>query len=173
MLISSTGLPDDTQLANANASQITYNIPQLPAAYQVTSTRVSGLFYVWYGNPVPVTEKQVKADVSEMIKRLRSTAWAASNVVEKEPLFVEFRCHKPFKLSVGAEEIESGFYDRLEGCEYPLLSFLSLGYLFPKYVLTCVTVKGHQNTWWTGAAFLSHDSSVLWNFTSALLPKLW
>jgi hypothetical protein len=119
MLVSSTGLPDNTQFANANASSATYNIPQLPAAYQVTATKVPGLFYVWYGSPVPVTEKQVKADVTATIKRLRSTAGAASSATAKEPVFVEFRSHTPFKLSVGAEEIKGGFYGRLEGCECP------------------------------------------------------
>ena len=114
MLVSSTGLPNNTQFANANASQATYNIPQLPAAYQVTATRVPGLFYVWYGSPIRMTEKQVKADVSATIKRLRSASGILSSEDVKDPVFVEFRSHTPFKLSVGAKEIKDGFYDRLE-----------------------------------------------------------
>ncbi|KAF9693635.1 hypothetical protein EKO04_008562 [Ascochyta lentis] len=148
MLVSSTGLPPNTQFSNANESQVTYNIPQLPAAYQVTATRVAGLFYVWYGSPVRVTEAQVKADVSATIRRLRSISGNTTNSVELEPQFVEFRSHTPFKLVVSADEIRGGFYDRLEG------------------------LQGHRNTWWTGSAFMSHDSSVLWNFTSALLPRM-
>lgn len=131
MLVSSTGLPEKTQFANANASQATYNIPKLPAAYQVTATRVPGLFYVWYGSPVPVTEKQVKADVSATIKRLRSTTGTASDAAAKDPVFVEFRSHTPFKLSVGAADIKGGFYDRLEKRKSaPSICLLELRLLF-------------------------------------------
>ena len=33
-------------------------------------------------------------------------------------------------------------------------------------------VQGQRDTWWTGAAFMSHDASVLYNFTQALLPGI-
>lgn len=40
-------------------------------------------------------------------------------------------------------------------------------------LLTAYVVQGHRDTWYTGAAFMSHDASVLWNFTqSVVLPKL-
>jgi hypothetical protein len=118
MLVSSTGLQPNTQYANANDSQATYNIPELPAAYQVTATRVPGLFYVWYGSPVRVTETEVKADVSATIKRLRETNWNMTVEAEVEPQFVEFRSHTPFKLVVSADDIRDRFYDRLERREY-------------------------------------------------------
>ncbi|KAF1948584.1 FAD/NAD(P)-binding domain-containing protein [Byssothecium circinans] len=145
LLVNNTGLPTNFQYANANESSTTYNIPQLPAPYFITPTRIPGLFYSWYASPSRVTEQQVKSDVSAIIKRLRQTV---NSTTEGEPTFVEFRSHTPFKLVVGKEEIEGGFYDKLEG------------------------LQGKRSTYWTGAAFMSHDAAVLWNYTQALLPGL-
>lgn len=64
------------------------------------------------------------------------------------PEFLAFSSHTPFKLVVSANDISHGFYNRLEG------------------------LQGHLNTYWTGAAFLSHSSGELWNFTQSLLPEI-
>lgn len=64
------------------------------------------------------------------------------------PEFLAFSSHTPFKLVVSADDISHGFYNDLEG------------------------LQGHLNTYWTGAAFLSHSSGELWNFTASLLPEI-
>ena len=64
------------------------------------------------------------------------------------PGFIAFSSHTPFKLVVSADDISHGFYNNLEG------------------------LQGHLHTYWTGAAFLSHNSGELWNFTQSLLPKI-
>ena len=64
------------------------------------------------------------------------------------PDFLAFSSHTPFKLVVSANDISNGFYNKLEG------------------------LQGHLNTYWTGAAFLSHSSGELWNFTQSLLPEI-
>ncbi len=113
MLVNNTGLPSGFHYANANASTTTYNIPNLPAPYRVTDTRIPGLFYVWYGSPYDVTQADVEADVTKVIGRLRSNT--NSTAAGTTPEFVEFRSHTPFKLVVSAEAISGGFYNRLEG----------------------------------------------------------
>ncbi|KAG6995604.1 FAD-dependent oxidoreductase dbaF [Physcia stellaris] len=150
MLITNTGLPSGFHYANANASTSTFNIPPLPAPYQITATRIPGLFYVWYGSPTTLTPAEVKADVAAVIKRLRPLIAANGNsTVSAAPRFVRFRSHTPFKLVVSRQAIEGGFYERLEG------------------------LQGHRRTWYTGAAFISHDAAVIWNYTQAVvLPKL-
>lgn len=65
-----------------------------------------------------------------------------------KPTFPAFSDHSPFKLSVGAEDIKKGFYTDLLG------------------------LQGKKNTWYTGAAFVSHNSVVLWNYTSILVPEI-
>ena len=114
MLVNNTGLPSGFHYANANISASTYHIPNLPAPYQVTETRIPGLFYVWYGSPYDITAAAVEADVTKVIGRLYATtkSTAASTTA---PNFIRFRSHTPFKLVVLAETIREGFYNRLEG----------------------------------------------------------
>lgn len=148
MLINNTGLPAGYRFINAVADFTTdFNIPTLPAPYQVTESRVPGLFYVWYASPYVQTQAEVEAAVSEVVQRLQVTANGNSTTTHA-PTFVEFRSHTPFKLVVSADVIEDGFYSKLEA------------------------LQGQQNTWYTGAAFLSHSSGILWNFTASLLPEI-
>ena len=112
MLVNNTGLPAGYRFANANSSTSTFNIPNLPAPYQVTPTRISGLYYVWYGSPNTITQAEVETNVTAVIKRLRSTT---NSTVRTDPTFIEFRSHTPFKLVVSADAITGGFYNRLEG----------------------------------------------------------
>lgn len=112
MLVNDTGFPTGYRFANANASTSTYNIPKLPAPYQITETPIPGYFYVWYGSPYDLTQAEVEADVTAVIKRLRL---ATNSTASSPPNFVEFRNNTPFKLIVGAEEIKGGFYKDLEG----------------------------------------------------------
>ncbi|KAH8773772.1 hypothetical protein F5883DRAFT_548486 [Diaporthe sp. PMI_573] len=64
------------------------------------------------------------------------------------PEFVAFADHSPFKLVAGADEIANGFYEDLLG------------------------LQGQKNTWYSGAAFVSHNSVVLWNYTANLVPDI-
>lgn len=64
------------------------------------------------------------------------------------PKFGIFKSHAPFELHVSAPDIRSGFYKKL-------------------YAL-----QGQKNTWYAGAAFHTHDSSLLWRFIDGLLPRL-
>ena len=116
MLVNNTNLPSGFHYANANAKTSTYHIPNLPAPYQITNTRIPGMFFVWYGSPYDMTQAEVEADVSKVIGRLRSSVnpTAASTI----PNFVEFRNHTPFKLVVSADAISGGFYHKLEGREW-------------------------------------------------------
>ncbi|KUI53251.1 Beta-cyclopiazonate dehydrogenase [Cytospora mali] len=145
MLINNTGLPSGHQFANANSSTSTFNIPQEPAPYHITETKVPGLFYSWYAGSTDITESEVKSDVTSIIERLRLLV---NSTVATSPEFVAFNSHTPFKLVVSSDAIGDGFYDRLED------------------------LQGHRDTWWTGAAFMSHNGPKLWNFTQSLLPAL-
>jgi hypothetical protein len=71
-----------------------------------------------------------------------------TNSPTQEPYFIEFSSHTPFKLVVDAETIQSGFHRRLHA------------------------LQGLRNTWYTGAAFNSHGSGPIWNYTYHLLPSV-
>lgn len=147
MLVKSTGLPSGYRFMNANSSTATYNIPQLPAPYQITESRIPGLWYAWYGSPSPLTQDEVQTDVANIIKRLRQ-ATAPNDSSRPSPEFVEFRSHTPFKLEVSEQALQSGFYNRLN------------------------SLQGERHTWYTGAAFISQASGILWNYTHSLLPGI-
>jgi hypothetical protein len=59
-----------------------------------------------------------------------------------------FRSHVPFEMTVDAADIAAGFYRQLGA------------------------LQGRNQTYYTGAAFHTHDSSLLWRFTEALLPRI-
>lgn len=67
---------------------------------------------------------------------------------KETPEFVSWALHQPFELWVPGEAIKNGFYRDL-------------------YAL-----QGKQDTWWAGATFHAHDSSLIWRFTKDLLPRI-
>jgi hypothetical protein len=144
ILVNNTGLPSGYRFRNANAATLS-NIPKLPGPYQITETNIPGLFYIWYGSPYALEEAAVKKDITAVIRRLQKAVGANGCPV---PHFVEFKSHTPFKLVVSGDSIRHGFYRDLE------------------------ELQGYRNTWYTGAAVISHSSAILWNFTETLLPQL-
>lgn len=64
------------------------------------------------------------------------------------PAWVVFSSHTPFALTVPKEAIEAGFYKKLNA------------------------LQGRRHSYYTGAAFQTQDSSLIWQFTEALLPSI-
>jgi hypothetical protein len=97
-----------------------------------------------YGSTVALSDRLVRANIAADLDRLR-TAGTAPVRLER---FEIFRGHNPFELTVDPQDIAAGFYRRL-------------------YAL-----QGRNHTFYNGAAFHTHDSSLLWQFTERLLPQL-
>ncbi|CAI7591617.1 unnamed protein product [Penicillium glandicola] len=111
MLLNNTGLPAGYEYLNANSSSSTFNTPQLPAPYLITATKDPNIFYSWYASPHDITQAEVEADVTDIIRRLRKTA---NSTVTTDPEFLEFHSHTPFKLVADADAITGGFYEKLK-----------------------------------------------------------
>jgi hypothetical protein len=137
------GVPDDFEVRNVGADTL-YNTPPLPGIYFVSPTGVPGLQFIKYGSTVALTDNQVKANILADLNKLQ----AAGTMPATKPKFEVFQSHSPFELTVSKADIAAGFYRNL-------------------YAL-----QGHRNTFYTGAAFHTHDSSLLWRFTEALLPRI-
>lgn len=144
LIFNNTGLPSGFTWINANSSTATYNIPETPADTQIIGSRVSDLFYAWYRSPADVAQTKVESDTIETVQKLQATY----NLAVTTPTILEFRSHTPYKLTVSPDAISNGFYDDL------------------------YSLQGYRNTWYTGAAFISHNCGVIWNFTQALLPEI-
>jgi hypothetical protein len=144
-LLTNTGIPDNTNIINIGLDT-PYQIPHLPGIYGFQPTGVPNLLDVKYGAAHGLPDKQVQADILARITLINEKAGVAT---PSDMKFVAYQSHTPFELAVSAEAIEDGFYRKL-------------------YAL-----QGRRSTWWMGAAFHTHDSSLLWNFTEThVLPGL-
>ena len=142
-LLRNTGIPDNLSVNNIGQGT-PYNLPVLPGVYSISPTGIPGLHSVKYGSPVQLSETQVKADILAAVKRLRT----AGTIPTTTPEFAVFASHSPFELTVPTAAIRAGFYRKLNA------------------------LQGRNRTFYTGAAFHTHDSSLLWQFTEALLPRI-
>ncbi|MDQ7910229.1 FAD-dependent oxidoreductase [Phytohabitans sp. ZYX-F-186] len=138
-----SGMPAGVSLVNVGADT-PYNLAPLPGFYGLTVTGVPDLWGVKYGSDGQIADATVRAAIVAGIERLRT---AGSYPVELDGLEF-FKAHNPFELVVRPGDIAGGFYRRLYG------------------------LQGRNNTFYTGAAFHTHDSSLLWRFTEELLPRI-
>lgn len=138
-----SGIPPELSVVNVGADT-RYNLPPLPGIYSVTPTGIPDLWHVKYGSPVPLPEHQVRRNIVADIRRL---ATAGTLPVTLDDLEI-FKAHVPFELTVGTADIAAGFYRKLNA------------------------LQGRNRTFYNGAAWHAHDSSLLWQFTEALLPKI-
>lgn len=100
-----------------------------------------------YGSTEADPDEQVKKNVIDSIKALNMSGVAPGAGCE-EINFVEFKGHNPFELTVSVDEIRNGFYKDL------------------------YAIQGNRSTWWTGAAWHTQDSALLWEFTDGIVERM-
>jgi hypothetical protein len=140
------GVPAGLSVTNVDAHSL-YNLPQLPGIYGLSPTRVPGLWNVKFGSTVPLSDFEVKATIVSQIHRLSDATFFPSRprVVD----IATFSAHAPFELHVRGDEIAQGFYGTLS------------------------SLQGRNSTYYNGAAFQVHDSSLIWQYTQDhVLPLL-
>lgn len=144
-IVRDPGIPGTLPIRNAAADTL-YNIPRLPGFYNIGPSRIPGLIDFKYGSDEILSDAQVKANVIADLERLHQVGTFNQTV---QPEIFIYSSHSPFQLNVPARDIADGFYRKL-------------------YAL-----QGQRQTYYTGAAFHTHDSSLLWNFTEAnVIPKI-
>ena len=145
-LVTLSGFPAGIAVANIGANTL-YNLPPLPGLYAVGATRVPGLYDIKAGAFTRVDDLEIKAKMIADIHRLSDPVLFPTPA--KITSVATFSGHNPFELHVGADEIAGGFYSTLE------------------------SLQGRNHTFYNGAAFHTHDSSLLWQFTNDhVLPKI-
>jgi hypothetical protein len=138
-----SGLPAGVGLDNV-AADTPYNLPPLPGLYMVGPTAVPGLYNVKYGSPAPLQDAVVRREIRAGIERVA----AAGTYPVKFEGFATYASHAPFELHVGPRDIAGGFYRRLNA------------------------LQGRNRTYWSGAAWHSHNSARIWAGLETLLPKI-
>ncbi|KAF4230987.1 hypothetical protein CNMCM6805_000510 [Aspergillus fumigatiaffinis] len=136
------GLPAGLDILN-RATDTPYNIPHLPGVYAMLPSRVPDIYTIYYGGGEAKTEDEVKKSIRDGVMMLREAQFNTS-----EPEILAISNHSPFALFVSADTIAKGFYRNL-------------------YAL-----QGQRNTYYTGAAFHTHDSAAVWRFTDNLLKTM-
>jgi hypothetical protein len=137
------GVPDDINIINTQTGT-TLNIPVPPYVQEFSFSGVPGLhtFHTISLKPQSVT------DVSNLIlSELKSLSTAGTFPASNASIEV-LSNHSPLALRVTADSIKDGFYSNL-------------------YAL-----QGLKGTFYTGSAWASDYTAVLWEFTDGLLPGI-
>jgi hypothetical protein len=120
-----------------------YNIPALPGMYLLQPTAVPGYYVGQFGNTTWLPDAVAKAEITASVERLsRGIPGLKFGSLDT------FSSHAPFHMTVSAHDIAAGFYSKLNA------------------------LQGHNRTFYTGAAFQTNDSSLIWRFTEELLPQI-
>ena len=138
-LVTLSGFPAGLSVANIGANTL-YNLPPLPGLYAVAATRVPGLYAVKYGSATNLDDAEVRERIVADVHRLNDPQTFPTP--PRVTAFETFSAHNPFELRVSSNEIAGGFYTALE------------------------SLQGRNHTFYNGAAFHTHDSSLLWQFTN-------
>lgn len=153
-LVNSSGVPDNVTLINYGTSiSKNFNIPVLPGVYDFYATVVPGLHYFLFGgndSQPDFAQSQVKISLQDTLTRLRANGSIPSSSVAAKALdIIDFSSHTPYEVFVSSDQIAKGFYNKL------------------------FALQGQRNTYWTGAAFVTHSSAAIWNYTDQLVTKMW
>ncbi|KAN0105839.1 flavin-containing superfamily amine oxidase [Hyaloscypha variabilis] len=145
-LVRNPGVPPGVCINNANPAAA-LALPEMPGMYVICATILPDIYSVYYTSPYALSEDYVKNDIlTTTAKLVKAFGFPPVNGT---PEFVGFNDHRPFELTVSTDDIAGGFYDRLNA------------------------LQGERNTWYTGATWQAHDSSLIWNWTEyTLLPRL-
>ncbi|KAK2744287.1 hypothetical protein FQN57_004372 [Myotisia sp. PD_48] len=148
-LMRNTNLTANTNYLNVSPVNKA-NLPDLPATAYIHATKISGIYSVKYvygadeNNKGSFTDEEVKVNMVKDIIKLQEPGSQ-----EPEPEIIRFSRHSPMFLGVETEKIRRGFYKEM------------------------VALQGYRHTYYTGAAFVTHYSSLIWHYTdTVVVPKV-
>lgn len=147
-LVRASGLPENFAYQNTRPDT-PFNLPQLPALYQMSPTVIPDIYLVRYGSISWMSDEAVKADMLRTFDRVRASVLGNYPGAFEPAEMLAYSTHYPFSLNVPPEDIAAGFYNKLDD------------------------LQGHRSTWYTGAAILSHATGALWNFTDHLVDRMY
>ena len=153
-LLNNSGIPNNLTIFNYGTNNAqNYDIVVLPAAYDFFATPVPGLHYFTFGlndSELTFTQSQVLANMEASLARMRAVGTLSKTQSGAAvPNIIDFTSHTPYEVYVSSDEIKKGFYNKL------------------------FALQGQRNTYWTGAAFVTHSSAAIWNYTDQLVDGMW
>lgn len=121
-------------------------VPSLPGSYVFEATPSERIHSFWYGAPAGAENQTKDGVVGAVAGEMARLQGRADGEVELDVL--AFGDFGDFGCMVKPDAIRRGFYRDM-------------------YAL-----QGYRDTWWTGAAWHTHDASLLWDFTSKVLGNM-
>jgi hypothetical protein len=150
-IVKHTGL--SYTMINSINPQNAFGLPNQPGIQFVAPSGIPDVSLLYYVAPrgtavYPLSDNEVKTRIIADLKRAQSVNRGAANVTQTQPEFVAYRSHAPFFLQASAADIQAGFYDHMNA------------------------LQGQQSTFWTGAAWGAHDSSMLWDYNKQVVVPM-
>lgn len=144
-IVRNSGVLSNTSFANVNpAGQ--YGIPSPPSTIAILASGARDLHEVFYNSATSLSDDAVKDNILADIAKLVTAGGFPAGA---RPQFVAFQNHQPFQLTVPTSAIAGGSYTNLS------------------------MIQGKTNTWWTGATWAAHSSSLIWDFTERkIIPAI-
>ncbi|OIW22922.1 FAD/NAD(P)-binding domain-containing protein, partial [Coniochaeta ligniaria NRRL 30616] len=146
-VISHIGIPDGLDIVNVvpDSSPSSLNLPKPPFVSEIKFSGVPGLYTTTVVAAPGLNEHQAKIMVRDALNKIGD----AGTLQTKHIDFEAFSDHSPLQLRVSAEELKAGFFQKL-------------------YAL-----QGRRSTFFTGAAWASDLTSIVWVFTeTGILPQI-
>ena len=142
-LLRNSGIPASIGTLLSRGFNTKYHVPILPNIYSISPSTIPGLQSVFYGSDTILPVDQVTDNIITTVQRIFPNVTATA-----PPEFAVFSSHSPFMFTVPSSAIEAGFYQNLN------------------------KLQGYRHMYYTGAAFQTQDSSLIWQFTEALLRRV-
>lgn len=142
-LLRNSGIPANIGTLLSRGSNTKYHVPILPNIYTISPSTIPGLQHVFYGSDTILPTDQVTDNIITTVQRIFPNVTATA-----PPKFAVFSSHSPFMFTVPPSAIKAGFYRNLN------------------------KLQGYRHMYYTGAAFQTQDSSLIWQFTETLLRRV-
>ncbi|KAL4789650.1 beta-cyclopiazonate dehydrogenase [Aspergillus venezuelensis] len=143
VLVNDTGLPSNLTVVNVDPNRA-YGVPAEPFLWRIHSHLAPGYHNIKLGGYVDFDEARAREFMQETLSFLNEQG----TYTTREANIVQFGNHSPTLMFVTAEDIRDGFYREL------------------------YRLQGRNSTFWTGAAWASDYSTLLWGFTEGVLGMM-
>ncbi|CAG8956445.1 hypothetical protein HYFRA_00003830 [Hymenoscyphus fraxineus] len=125
-----------------------FNQPVIPGSSGLQKQSASDFIFSLGFDDLNYDDAKAKSIVQEELKRLEAAGAVAAGA-SQVATFPYSSDHAPFNLRVSTDEINKGFYSKIE------------------------KAQGARNTYWAGAAFAGHNSGLVWKYSEhSVLPAL-
>lgn len=147
-IVGNSGIGKTASLANVDL-EAPLGIPPEPSIFLTEPTEVDDYHVVLYGSPHYVSDEAVQANIVSTLNRWKRASNRSTGTLEQSAEIIAFKSHSPYFLTVSVEAIRNGFYEQAN------------------------MLQGQYNTFHTGAAWETNDSSLIWRFTEEqILPRI-